>query len=58
MSVHFSSASDDWETPQHLFDQLNDDYKFDIDVCASVKSKPKPCANCAILRGLKNSKAF
>ena len=38
MSIHFSSASDDWETPQHLFDQLNDDYKFDIDVRASEKN--------------------
>lgn len=34
--VHFSSASDNWSTPQNLFDQLNDKYgPFELDVCAS-----------------------
>ena len=32
--VHFSSKSDEWETPQALFDQLNAKYHFDLDVCA------------------------
>jgi phage N-6-adenine-methyltransferase len=35
MSVHFSSATDDWATPQDLFDKLNELYGFDLDVCAS-----------------------
>lgn len=35
MNVHFSSATDDWATPQHLFDDWNSVYKFDVDVCAS-----------------------
>lgn len=25
----------DWETPQELFDKLNDEFHFDLDVCAS-----------------------
>ena len=29
-----SSNSDRWETPQDLFDQLNQRYSFEIDVCA------------------------
>lgn len=34
--VHFSSASDDWATPQWLFDELNVKYgPFELDVCAS-----------------------
>lgn len=34
-SVHFSSKSDEWATPQDLFDRLNLIYGFDIDVCAN-----------------------
>ncbi len=30
----FSSNSGDWETPQGLFDELNKEFCFDIDVCA------------------------
>lgn len=29
-----SSNSDVWETPQYLFDQLNDEFGFTCDVCA------------------------
>ena len=33
--LHFSSNSDDWSTPQELFDQLSILYgPFDLDVCA------------------------
>lgn len=35
----FSSASEDWETPQSLFDQLNEKYHFTLDVCASHENK-------------------
>ena len=31
----FSSKKDDWETPQFLFDELNKEFGFSIDVCAS-----------------------
>lgn len=32
--VHFSSKTDLWATPQELFDNLNETYNFDLDVCA------------------------
>jgi phage N-6-adenine-methyltransferase len=42
-TVHFSSKSDDWATPQALFDRLNAKYgPFDLDVCASAEN-----AKCA-----------
>jgi phage N-6-adenine-methyltransferase len=34
MSVHFSSKTDMWETPQDLFDKLNAIHGFTLDVCA------------------------
>lgn len=34
MSVHFSSATDQWSTPQATFDALNAEFGFDVDVCA------------------------
>ena len=30
----FSSASDQWSTPQYLFDILNDEFNFTLDPCA------------------------
>ena len=35
MSVHFSSKSNEWTTPQYLFDDLNDEFKFTLDPCAT-----------------------
>ena len=32
----FSSKTDEWETPQYLFDELDQEFHFDIDVCASI----------------------
>lgn len=32
--VMFSSKTDLWETPQEFFDRLNDEFQFEIDVCA------------------------
>ena len=32
--VMFSSKTDDWATPQDLFDYLNDKFHFTLDVCA------------------------
>ena len=34
-SVMFSSASDNWETPKELFDDLNAVFNFDLDAAAS-----------------------
>lgn len=36
--VLFSHNSDEWETPQDLFDSLNKEFKFKIDVCATDKN--------------------
>lgn len=34
----FSSAKSDWETPQWLFDKLNERYHFTLDAAASEKN--------------------
>lgn len=36
--VLFSSATDDWATPQDLFDKLDRTFKFTLDVCASEEN--------------------
>lgn len=35
MSVHFSSKTDLWATPQEFFDALNREFGFTLDVCAT-----------------------
>jgi len=35
MSVHFSSDSVEWATPQDLFDLLDTEFSFTLDVCAA-----------------------
>ena len=37
-SVHFSSARDNWETPQDFFETLNNEFRFTLDVCAEEHS--------------------
>lgn len=34
----FSSAKEDWETPDELFEQYNRKYNFTLDVCADSKN--------------------
>lgn len=34
----YSSASDEWETPQNLFDDLNARFHFQMDVCATPQN--------------------
>ena len=34
-SIHFSSNTDNWETPKEIFDPLNNEFNFDVDICAS-----------------------
>lgn len=36
MEVHYSSKSYEWETPKDFFDELNNEFGFTLDVCASV----------------------
>ena len=35
LSVHFSSATPEWPTPQWLFDALNKEFGFTVDVCST-----------------------
>lgn len=36
--IMFSSASDNWGTPQDFFDKLNAEFGFDLDVCATKEN--------------------
>lgn len=36
--VMFSSNDHDWETPQELFNNLNDEFHFTLDPCASISN--------------------
>lgn len=35
VSLMFSSEKDNWETPNDLFKELNDEFKFNLDPCAT-----------------------
>lgn len=37
-AVHFSSATDMWATPQYFFDAVNEEFSFELDVCASPEN--------------------
>ena len=41
-AVMFSSNSDEWATPQWLFDELNNEFNFDLDPCASEENHKTP----------------
>lgn len=38
MDVHYSSKKDTWATPQFLFDGLNAEFGFSLDVCANPEN--------------------
>lgn len=38
----FSSKTDEWETPKGFFDQINDEFNFDIDLCATLENAKCP----------------
>ena len=38
----FSSRTEEWETPQYVYDKLNEEFNFDIDVCATSKNAKAP----------------
>lgn len=38
MNVHFSSKTPEWETPQDLFDELDKEFHFELDVCATKEN--------------------
>jgi len=43
-NVHFSSATGEWETPQALFDLLDTEFHFTLDVCATAENAK--CERC------------
>ena len=38
IQLMFSSKTPEWETPQDLFDKLNAEFNFDLDVCATQEN--------------------
>jgi phage N-6-adenine-methyltransferase len=38
LSVHFSSASDEWSTPPELFAELDQEFNFTLDACATPEN--------------------
>jgi phage N-6-adenine-methyltransferase len=42
MNVHFSQESDEWATPQPLFDALNSEFKFTLDAAATSENAKCP----------------
>lgn len=42
ISVHFSSKTDEWSTPQDFFDRLNEEFGFELDVCATPENAKCP----------------
>lgn len=42
MSVHYSSSTSEWSTPQELFDLLDAEFSFDLDVCAALDNAKCP----------------
>lgn len=37
--VLFSSKSDEWATPQEVFDSLNSEFNFNLDPCATEENR-------------------
>lgn len=42
LDVHFSSATEEWATPQALFDQLDREFHFTLDVCSTDQNAKCP----------------
>lgn len=38
LAVHYSSATDEWPTPQKIFDGLNAEFGFTLDPCCTAES--------------------
>jgi len=50
IEVHFSSKSNEWETPKDLFDKLNEEFHFDLDATATDENN-----KCAVYFTEQNS---
>ena len=44
MDVHYSSKTNEWYTPQYLYEYLNKIYNFNLDPCCTEENKRK-CEN-------------
>jgi phage N-6-adenine-methyltransferase len=53
IEVMFSSATVNWSTPQSFFDQYNQKYQFDLDVCALPDNTKCPVYFTTEVDGLK-----
>ena len=53
--VMFSSKTDEWETPQDLFDELDKEFNFVLDVCATSQNTKCVCYLNKELDGLKQN---
>ncbi len=42
IKLFFSSESDEWETPQGPFDELHEEFRFTLDVCATKENAKLP----------------
>lgn len=51
--VHFSSASNEWQTPRWLFDQLNAEFGFELDAAATAENALCPRYYTAEMDALK-----
>ena len=38
MSVHFSSASNEWSTPKEFYNILNNEFYFNLDPCSTKEN--------------------
>ncbi len=38
MKAYFSRQSDEWDTPNELFEQLNNEFHFTLDPCSTDKN--------------------
>ena len=47
INVLFSKKSDEWATPQNIFNELNNEFNFNLDVCATSEN-----AKCKRLNNL------
>lgn len=54
----YSSKTCEWETPQELYDELNEEFSFTLDPCATPENRKcaVPKHGCYILNGIPNEK--
>jgi site-specific DNA-methyltransferase (adenine-specific) len=55
MKVHYSSKTEEWETPQEMFDKLNKEYNFTLDPCATNANAKCECYFDKYTNGLLHS---